>query len=170
MIYANTIGTDGNVGVGNSGDGIAIENVGDIRLRGNVWSREEGLPSGLNSRPSIYYVTAVGFDRAGNRASSTLQICIVPLAPQSTLDAIAVSTATARVESDSMVLTLNGKPDDALADASKYFVSVNGQAVAVESASLSNRTLTLGLPEGILEIGDLISVEGSLAAGPLIAK
>lgn len=139
-------------------------------LRGNVWSRAEGLPSGLNLRPGIYYITAVGFDRAGNRASTTLQIRIVPIAPQSTANGVSVSTATAHVESDSIVLTLNGKPDDALADASKYFVSVNGQAVAVERASLSNRTLILGLSEGILEIGDLISVEGSLAAGPLIAK
>lgn len=139
-------------------------------LRGNVWSRVEGLPSGLNLRPGIYYITAVGFDRAGNRASTTLQIRIVPIAPQSTANGVSVSTATAHVESDSIVLTLNGKPDDALADASKYFVSVNGQAVAVESASLSNRTLTLALPEGVLETGDLIAIEGPVRAGPLIAR
>ena len=141
-------------------------------LRGTGWSRTTGLPSGFNLRPGFYYVTAIGFDRTGNRASTTLQIRIVPppvTTPRSA-NAVWVSTATAHAEPDSIVLTLNGAPDDSLADASKYFVEVNGQAVAVEGASLAGSKLTLALPEGTLESGDSISVSGLLTAGPVIAK
>ncbi|MDF2439481.1 MAG: hypothetical protein JWN98_465, partial [Abditibacteriota bacterium] len=41
------------------------------QLNGNSWKREAALPRGANLQPGAYFLSAVAYDRVGNRSSST---------------------------------------------------------------------------------------------------
>ena len=140
-----------------TGAGIALPAGYDLQ-HGN-WARRTGLPTAAQLTPGTYRIVAIAIDTAGNRGQASSSFT-VPAAPPTT----ALSTATASVATNSVTLRfLAALAAESASDAANYAVTVNGQAVTVESAGYNATThsVTLGLPEGSLKAGDQVVVKYS---------
>jgi hypothetical protein len=131
------------------------------------WSLlEPTMVSDLRALPAGYYgIRATVNDGAGNVTRSTWRkFQITGSTTRSEVggnnttaltSSVRVSSAQASVSS--IVLRFTGVLDSSDAtDAATFVVQVKGQAVEVESVSYSNSTVTLGLPEGAVQAGDVI--------------
>ncbi|MBV9467893.1 MAG: hypothetical protein JO316_15420 [Abitibacteriaceae bacterium] len=131
-----------------------------------VWARRIGLPAGSDLQAGDYRLLAVAVDGAGNRAQATGTFTVPSnmTAKTPATSTIALSTAKASVATNSVQLRFLGALDaESAGDAVHYTVTVNGMVVMVESAGYdaTNRSVTLGLPDGSLHVGDKVLVKWS---------
>lgn len=143
-------------------------------LSGNTFSYT--LPSGLPADPdplnAAYTITAIAVDTAGNKTSSS-QVTVRLSANGNTgggtgggtdtpgTSNVRLSSVSVKASDASIVLAFNGNLNgDVARDASLYTVTVNGQAVTIESVSFRavDGVVVITLDDGAISIGDAVSV------------
>lgn len=141
-------------------------------LSGNTFSYS--LPGGLPADPdplnALYSITAIAYDTAGNRTSSS-QVTVrlnpdadggdgeTPDTPATSN--VRLSSVSVKASDASIVLAFTGNLNgDSARTASLYNVMVNGQRVDLESVSFRavEGRVVLTLEEGAIKIGDAVSV------------
>ena len=118
------------------------------------YARRNGLPSATDLTAGNYRILAVAIDGAGNRSQTTRSFN-VPTPPGT------LSAASASVSRNSVTLRFSiALNAGSASDAANYTVTVNGKAVAVESAgyNANNHGVALGLADGALQAGDKVVV------------
>ena len=124
-------------------------------------------PSYVSTWPLSLFVQDFGGLRDGFDALGTWTIGSNPPEPgqanatQAKTAPVALSSAAARATGSRVVLSFTGALDAATAgDTGHYDVTVNEQSTMVESATYdaSTNSVTLNLPENLLEVGDKVEV------------
>jgi CSLREA domain-containing protein len=135
------------------------------------WSLlEPTMVSDLRSLPAGFYgIRVTVSDGAGNVTRSTwrkFQITGSTTRSDTSSDngdntapSSSVRLSSAQASMNSIVLHFTSALDSSDAtDASNFVVQVNGEAVEVESVAYSNGIVRLGLPEGVVQAGDVVQV------------
>lgn len=140
-------------------------------ISGSNWKRSSGLPSGANLTAASYNLTARAYDRAGNRLVRASKFTVArPTATMaaSEMSKPTLSSATADVAQSTLRLVFMRAVDAQNID---WQVEINGATVAVESVQNVGNTVVLGLPEGALKSGDVVTVQSTLTGtiGPILA-
>jgi len=115
-----------------------------------------------------YNLIAIAYDKALNSTRAQIMVTVrksVSIARSDAASAaVRLSSASANAAAASIQLRFIGALDaDAASDPANYVVTVNGQAIIVESAgyNASNNSVSLSLPSGSLHSGDQVSVQTS---------
>ena len=122
-------------------------------------------PDPLNA---TYTIQAVAYDKAGNRATGTPILVYlstnrsrpgVSAASSAQVSSVKLSTLAASAAASSVTLNFTGNLSAASAtDVANYEVTVGGQSVELEGASLHNGSVVLSLPEGSVKSAAAITV------------
>jgi hypothetical protein len=141
-----------------------------------TWSLNSNLPSGDNLPSGTYSVNARAYDVVGNNkysATNTFTVTAPVSAPMMSSQSSEYTTTDSDVTLSSAVAQVGGSGEavvgltfsevldgDVAGEADHYSVSVNGQAVAVQSVLYDalTKTVTLSLPNGALATGDQVVV------------
>jgi subtilisin family serine protease/subtilisin-like proprotein convertase family protein len=107
-----------------------------------------------------YVLRATATDRAGNITRSQTVVFTSKNPTTTTTRSANVSNITVAAAQSTLTLTFAAPLSAASSDAT-YQVSVNGQAVAVESVTVLGNRVSIGLPEGSLQRGDRVEVSWS---------
>lgn len=109
--------------------------------------------------PGRYYFRASARDRAGNLGKSETVSFTVKSTTTTTVATLnTFSSAVASTNQSTLTLLFASSVNAQAADVANYAVSVDGQAVAVESASVAAGKVTLGLADAALNRGARIEV------------
>lgn len=133
-------------------------------VNGNNWARSTNLPGGSNLPNGLYYVKAVGFDKAGNVGVKEISVTINRVAAAQAINIaspVEISTVIADSTASTVELTFTGALDIATAtDKTRYTLLVNGKPVPLEDAlyHAASDTVTLVLTEGTLFKADEVKV------------
>jgi DNA-binding beta-propeller fold protein YncE len=131
-----------------------------------TWSLAGPALSTLRSLPAGFYaVRATAVDNAANLQRSTWKRFTITSTTRSqsvevvTTPTSAVQLSSAQASIDGIVLRFTGAISSSDArETATYEVHVNGDSVAIESASYNSNTIVLGLPEGAIKAGDNLQI------------
>lgn len=144
---------------------VATETGNKATINGTNWGLNTQLPNGANLPDGDYEVKGVAFDNANNVGAHVIQVTINKsvAAAKITLKqpATTISTVVADGRNSTVKLTFTGPLDENSAtDVTRYFIAVNGKAVAAEKALYSARdnSITLVFTDSTLLEGDEIQV------------
>jgi subtilisin family serine protease/subtilisin-like proprotein convertase family protein len=132
-------------------------------------ARNELLAQGTTSWKSVlpalqsgvYSLRATAYDRAGNSTRSIITVFSAKSTATTKAAAVGVSSdfSNATVDTSQSTLTLSFSSSlQAKADAANFSVSVDGNAVEVESLSIVGNRVVLRLPQSTLQRGNRIEV------------
>lgn len=137
-----------------------------VVLSGNNFRYNGAVPTSDQLMDGQYTLTAVAYDRLGNRGDATITVTVrktTTSAVQNTLEPsspLALSSATADAARQAIVLRFTGALNGESAATDSYQVQVNGANVALESATYDQSTfrVTLQLSNGVIMAGDEVIV------------
>lgn len=137
-------------------------------VSGTTWTRSSGNPTGALLLNGSYNLIAIAYDKALNSTRAQIMVTVRKAASialsNTAASTVRLSSAIADAATASVQLRFIGALDvDTASDPANYTVTVNGQAVTVESAgyNASNNSVSLSLPSGSLHSGDQVSVQAS---------
>jgi hypothetical protein len=139
------------------------------------WGLNTNLPSGDNLPDGLYEIKGVAFDKANNVDVDIIQVTInkgtarvsgtgVSATLQSGTSEVQLSTIIPSGRDSIITMTFTGPLDATTAsDKRRYFIAVNGNPVAAESAvyNAKSNTVTLVMTDSTLREGDEIQVSWS---------